>query len=484
MKRLSGLDATFLYSDTSTVFMHTLKIAIVRVHGNDPRPIGEQFREVMGDLLERLPAFRQRAVDVPFGLHHPVWCEDPDFDIEHHVERAVLTSPGTRVQLDEAIAKVAARPLPRDRPLWSITLIEGLSDDRVCFVAKIHHSVADGVASASLLSAIMAGDPNGDAASGRRRVRSLPGPIRLLWEALLDQPRHLGSLAPLAARTLLAARRAARARREHTYVPQPFDGPKTSFNGVLTSERAFASTSLDLEQVRKLKTAYGVSVNDVILTIAGRAVERYLAEQGEVYERPLMATVPVSSTAAGLRYVRGNRLSNLFTSLCTDEPDPASRVRSVRAAALAAKSVHNALGSSVMRRWAEFAPQIPYQVGFKLYSALRIAERHRPAANLIVSNVRGPAQRLFIGGAELCELISVGPILPGIGMNLTAWSYDGRVGVAVLADGVAVTNARAVVDGLQPALDELSEALIASANATRNTPSVRVVADNSSSSAA
>ncbi len=460
MNRLSGLDATFLYSETPTVFMHTLKIALLRVPEEEGKTTFQRFREVMSNLLDRLPAFRQRALGVPLGMHHPSWVEDPNFDLDNHVEHVLLEAPGSRVQMDEAIARVASQPLNRSRPLWTITVIEGLADGRVVFVAKIHHAVADGIASAALLSAVMTNDPDaGVNEIAQRKVRRLPSRLRMTWDALLDQPRRIGNLAPLVVRTLMAGRNLFAADPRKEGYTKPFNTPKTVFNGALSPTRSFASTSLDFSQIRRIKSALGVSVNDVILSIAGQAVRHYLADRGEEPDQSLVATVPVSSTAAGLRYVRGNRLSNMFTSLCSDEPDPAKRVRSVHEAAKASKAAHGAMGSKVMAQWAEYTPAIPYQLGFKLYSKLRIAELHRPAANLVVSNVRGPAQKLFVAGAELTELISVGPILPGIGLNMTAWSYDGQVGVAVLADGVAVPNAQLIIERLQPALDELTSCL-------------------------
>lgn len=460
MNRLSGLDATFLYSETPTVFMHTLKIALLRVPDEEGITVFERFREVMGGLLDRLPAFRQRALNVPFGLHHPVWVEDPDFDLDNHLGLVRLKFPGTRVQLDQAIGQIAAQPLPRNRPLWSIWLIEGLEDGRVAFVAKVHHAVADGVASAALMSAVMTPDPDATAPPARDRVaRRIPSRLRLMWDALADQPRRVSNLIPLLARTAMAARNVSTEDTTSDAFTRPFDTPKTPFNCALSSTRSFASTTLDLAQILTIKRALGVSVNDVILAAAGQAVSRYLTASGHPPDRSLVATVPVSSTASGLRYIRGNRLSNMFTSLCSDETDPVKRVEAVHEAARTSKAAHEAMGSRVMQQWAEYAPPGAYQTGFSLYSRLRIADLHRPAANLVVSNVRGPAQRLFVAGAELTELISVGPILPGIGLNMTAWSYDGGVGVAVLADGKAVPDAHEITGRLQPALDELTACL-------------------------
>src|SRR5690606_39423920 len=135
---------------TPTIHMHTIKAAII-----DPATVPggytfERFREVLGERLHLLPPFRRRVVEVPLGLHHPVWIDDPDFDLDRHIRRLVLDPPAGRREMDRAIASIASTPLPRDRPLWEIVVLEGLPDGRIGFVAKLHHALADGVAAAEL----------------------------------------------------------------------------------------------------------------------------------------------------------------------------------------------------------------------------------------------------------------------------------------------------------------------------------------------
>src|ERR1700741_3409371 len=152
MRRLSGLDAGFLYMETPTLHMHTLKISIV-----DPATVPggysfEKVTQVLSDRLHLLPMFRRRICEVPFGLHHPLWVEDGSFDIANHVRRITAPSPGGGRQLADVCSDVAGRPLDRSRPLWELWVVEGLEDGHVGFVAKIHHCVADGVAAAEMLA--------------------------------------------------------------------------------------------------------------------------------------------------------------------------------------------------------------------------------------------------------------------------------------------------------------------------------------------
>ena len=148
MERMSGIDAGFLYMETPTLPMHTLKVALLEPRrGPTTRPAG--IRRAMAERLHLLPPFRRRIVEVPFGIHHPVWVEDPEFDLDHHLRRIAAAAPGGMRELDAVVSRIAATPLDRRRPLWELWIVDGLADGRVAAVAKIHHAVADGVAVAA-----------------------------------------------------------------------------------------------------------------------------------------------------------------------------------------------------------------------------------------------------------------------------------------------------------------------------------------------
>ena len=155
MERMTGLDASFLYNETPTLHMHTLKYTVLDVSSVPGGYDFERFQHELERRLHLLPPFRRRIVEVPGGVHHPVWIEDPDFDLGYHVRRIGVPPPGGREQMDAVIADIASWPLDRTKPLWEIWMLEGLEDGRVGFLAKIHHSVADGVAAAAMLANVM-----------------------------------------------------------------------------------------------------------------------------------------------------------------------------------------------------------------------------------------------------------------------------------------------------------------------------------------
>src|SRR5438477_1627277 len=194
VERLSGLDASFLYNETPTLHMHTLKYTVLDVSSVPGGYDLERFRHELDRRLHLLPPFRRRIVEVPGRLHHPVWIEDPDFDLRSHVRRIGVPAPGGREQMDSVIADIASRPLDRTKPLWEIWMLEGLEGGRVGFLAKIHHSVADGVAAAAMLANVMATsadevDPPPPA--HRWHPDAVPSRLRLLVVAVGDIVRNL-----------------------------------------------------------------------------------------------------------------------------------------------------------------------------------------------------------------------------------------------------------------------------------------------------
>ena len=214
--------------------------------------------------------------------------------------------------------------------------------------------------------------------------------------------------------------------------------------------------SLPLADVKHIRECLGVTVNDVVLALVSGSLRRYLAARGELPARPLVAEVPTSTDAAGApRRRTGNRVSNLFTSLCTDVDDPVERVRRIHEVTAAAKEINRALGPDLYREWTDYAPPGPLPAFMRLYSRLRIADRLVPAVNVIVSSVPGPRRPLRWAGGRLRHLFSVGPLIEGTALNVTAWSYVDRLDVGVLTCPERVGSPREIVDGLAAALDEL-----------------------------
>jgi WS/DGAT/MGAT family acyltransferase len=465
MRRLSGLDAGFLYMETPTLHMHTLKISVV-----DPAtvPGGYSFdtvKQVLADRIHLLPMFRRRLAEVPLGLHHPLWIEDGAFDIANHVRRITAAAPGGVRELAAVCSDVASRPLDRTRPLWELSVVEGLEDGHVGFVAKIHHCVADGVAAAEMLAGIMLTDPDVAAAPVAPpppwRGEHVPSRWVLVLDALRVRLFGLLNVPGLLRRTVRGLRAAAR-RRKNADVspPAPFDAPNTLFNGALSANRLFVMTSMSLDDVKAVKNALDVTLNDVVLAVTAGALRRYLQRHGELPDKALVAGVPVSTRAGASEdeEFRANSVSNMFTALRTDIADPVERVRAISDVTKVAKEVHHALGADMLADWSELTPPRPFAAWMRTYSRFRLAERHRPPINLVVSNVPGPTVPLHIAGARLVSLYSMGPILEGIGLNVTVWSYLDQLNWGVVSTPEAMPDLWDFTTDLHDALDELTKA--------------------------
>ena len=458
VERMAGVDAGYLYMETPSMHMHTLKIAVI-----EPKETFtlERFEEVLAERLDRLPPLQRRAVPVPYGLNHPLWVTDTP-DTGHHVVTHTLPGPGGMRELESVVGEIAGTPLRRDRPLWELHVCEGMADGRVAIVAKMHHALADGIAANALLANVtdQAADPPGAEPVPAAPAVEPPGSTQVWW-ALRDAVRQIAFLPPLLWRTAAAVTAVARHRRRSTVtVPRPvLDAPRTSFNGPLSARRSFATCTLPLDDLKRVKQAHGVTLNDVVLAVVAGALRRWLAGRGEQPNGPLMAGVPVGTDSTdstdGAPRLGGNRVSNLFTSLATDVDDPSERLQVIARTTSESKVVQRTLGPTMLVDWVQFTPPAPFSAALRAYSRRRTAARHRPPFNVIVSNVRGPGEPVTIADARLTDLYSVGPILEGIGLNVTAWSYVDRLNVSLLTCPDLIPDLRSLTDHLRPALDEL-----------------------------
>ncbi len=431
MQRLSGVDSMFLYMETPTNHMHVTGVFLL-----DPKtsPVGFSFARVhamVARRLNRAAPFRRRVVEVPFRLAHPVWIEDPDFDLDYHVRRACLPSPGGRAELEDFVGQIVALPLDRHRPLWEMYVVEGLEAGLEAVVVKMHHAAIDGVSGAELSATWLdlQADPPLETNEDDWRPERVPSEVDLLvaaWAQLLAGPVK-------AARGVQRLLATALHLSEHNrdpgvlHPPLPFSAPRTSFNLAITPHRRVALGEVLLDDLKAVKNHFGCTVNDVVLALCAGALRRYLFARGELPEEPLVGFVPISFRAEDERLSAGNRLSAMLTSLATDVADPVERLRLIAAAMSQAKAQHSLVGADVLTDWTEFT--FPALIGraARLISSTRVFDRVRPAFNVTISNIPGPPFPLFLAGARLVGMYPLGPVVEGAGLNMTVMSYCGTV---------------------------------------------------------
>ncbi len=426
-ERLSGLDASFLYIETPTLHMHVLFAAVY-----DPQtvPGGYSFEKLRGTIEARIPeapVFRRRLVEVPFGLDHPLWADDPDFDIDNHFHRCALPDPGGVEQLCDFVSDVVGRKLDRDHPLWEMWVVEGLQGGRIAVVSKMHHATIDGVSGAELLGVLLDLEPTPrapqPAPAGDDHV---PSSFELLGQALVHRLVSPLDVVRMAWKTGSAVLGVARVRQDASgKAALPLSAPKLSINASVGSRRRVAFAAVGLDDVKRLKKAMGVTVNDVVLGVATSVLRRYLEAGDELPDQPLVAVVPVSVRPETAELRGSNKVSGMFVPLPVNEPAPLRRLQLIHESTKGAKEEHDALGADTLQNWAEHASPNVFAAAVRLYTRMRLAERHRPVANLVISNVPGPSFPLYLGGAELLACFPLGPVMEGMGLNITIMSYRG-----------------------------------------------------------
>lgn len=461
MQRLTGLDATFLYMETPSIHMHVASTAVF-----DPStvPGGYHFEKVKALVRERLPLlppFRRRLLEVPFQLHHPLWIEDPDFDLDFHVRRAALPSPGGPRELADFAADVMSRPLERTRPLWEMYVVEGLEEGHIAAITKTHHAAIDGVSGAELTANLLDMQPEpAPAPPDDWKPDRIPTDIELVGYAMASLSRQPVSAAKAARRTFEAAVNLRRRNRQPGLhpPPSPFSAPNTSLNTAITPHRKFAFSQVPLDDLKRVKNALGGTVNDVVLAVCAGALRSYLDGKGEHPDESLVAMVPISVRSEDQTGSMGNRVSPMLVSLETLVDDPVERLHAISEATRGAKEQDAAIGADTLTNWAEFAAPALAARAARLYSNMKLADRHRPIFNVTISNVPGPPVPLYSAGAKMTAMYPMGPIADGMGLNITAMSYMGTMNFGLNACRETIPGVWDIAHNLELSLNELLKA--------------------------
>ena len=279
MKRLNGMDAMLLYSETPNLHTHTLKVAVIDTARNRGEFSFESFRRTLGDRLQLLDPLRYQLVDIPWRLHHPMWLENCDVDLDYHLHRVEVPAPGGRRELDQVIGQVASTPLDRGHPLWEFHFVEGMADQKFALIGKIHHALADGVASANLLASAM--DPKEPTRFGSANVTTCVAPPRaeLLRVAGRDHVQQIAALPGVikdAASGFWRVRRRSRERVEQPEMARPLQAPETFINHVVSPARTLATATFSLAEVKETAKHLQITLNAVVLAMAAGALRELL----------------------------------------------------------------------------------------------------------------------------------------------------------------------------------------------------------------
>jgi diacylglycerol O-acyltransferase / wax synthase len=468
-EQLTGMDAAFLALETPELPMHVVGVLILDPAGGADFSV-KRLRQVVADRLHLMPPFCRRLVDVPLSLDRPYWHYETDIDLDKHVVEEHLAT-GDLHALGDLVGTIASKLLDRKLPLWELHVVSGLDGrpgdgSQVALIAKVHHSTLYGAAGAEFIAQLLDLSPEGadvpPAAAGDQAPA--PGRTEVLRRTAVAQVRRPLSIV----RLLVSGGRGAVGTvmsvtglvRRHGRAALPALAPRTAISGPLTESREGAFTALSLGDAKAVKEAAGVKLNDVVLAVVALALRRYLMARDGVPDRPLACGVPVNAGAGGSAGT--NTLATMIVALPVEELPPGELLSAVYDATVAAKEFVDVVGMSAVAGVADVTPPAMLSMVSWLTRTFGLESMQPPLANVIVSNVMGPPLELYLAGALVQAIYPLGPLLPGVGMNLTVLSNIDRLDVGVMSCPDVVDDVWELVQLLPGALADLKAAVVAS----------------------
>lgn len=466
MDQLSAMDAAFLYIESPAQPQHVLGILLLDPEGTQGVEPGtgyspERFRRALRERLHLMPAFTRRLATVPLNLDHPYWVADPDVDLGVHLQQRTCPAPGDQHALGRLVGELAATPLPRDRPLWRLWLVDGLEHGRVAVVAKLHHATLYGSAGADLMGQLLDLDQQGQqiAPGQLPAAESSPSGVSLVARAAVNTVRRpvrtVRRTAGMARRVGAIGGTLVDVVAQRVPAVLPFSAPRTPMNGPLTPRREVAFSRVPLADLQRVKNAHETKVNDVVLALVTSSLRRYLAARDALPTRPLVASVPKLASAGAVAGT--DNLSVLMVPLPVHLDDPVEQLRQIAQSTRTQKDMVDVFGPEMIGDAAEITPPLLMMSGSRLYDALGLSRLHPPLQSLIVSNMPGPPIPLYCAGARVEAVYPFGPLLPGCGLNVTVLSNMGNVDAGLLCCPDLVDDVWEIADGLPAALTTLLE---------------------------
>lgn len=452
MQRMSPLDASFLHIENDVNHMHIGSVAIFE----GPPPAFDSLVAMIAGKLILVPRYRQIVRSVALDLGRPIWTDDAHFNINYHLRRSALPSPGGDVELRNLVGRVMSQQLDRARPLWEMWVVEGLDNGCWALLSKVHHSMVDGVSATDLLTVLLDSERDpGPVIEDPWTPERTPRDIELLANALAER----ASSPYEALRTVRAAVRAPRqyaARaRDATRGLINMRGllrptPASTLNGPIGPYRRWSWARSQLSDVKKARAALGGTVNDIVLACITNGFRQLLLERGEPVDRVVRTLVPVSVRLPGERGSYNNRVSAVFAELPVGIDDPQQRLDAIRSQMKDLKQSKQAVAGEVLTSLGGFAPPVLLALGTRL--GTRMSQRN---VNTVTTNVPGPQLPLFAAGRRMLEAFPYVPIASQVRIGVAIFSYDGALNFGVTGDYDAAPDINTLCAGIESGLDEL-----------------------------
>lgn len=453
LRQLDPTDILFVAGESDRIYHHTAGLVILDTAAA-PRFDFTHFRNRVIKRLQRVPHFRWKLYEVPFGMDRPYWVEDTNFRWDNHFKRAAVPSPGDRSALAEVAGHIYSRHLDRSKPLWEMWYIEGLEGGKVAVMQKTHHCLMDGQGMQKLGELLSDVSPRARATPVPSEIANArPGAVPDSREISANAARHWARFPLAAARSLTSAIGPGVARRlgslKEDSNPKP-GLPKTFFNGEISAERGVVFRSLSLPDIKKIKRAFDVTVNDVILALVSSTLRSYLMLRGELPDESLRGSIAVSLRNSSDDEF-SNKVTNTNVTLATDQENPLARLQAIARDTAPAKNRARHGGVGIM----EIVQSLP---PVALHAMVNSVSPEQAMAmiggNLVISNVRGSPKPMYIAGARVECMYPVSILTAGMGINITCVSYCDAVDFGIALAPELFDKPWELADGLDTALQE------------------------------
>ena len=468
---LVGLDTWFLYGERHEAPLHIGATYIFAGTAEVKGGRGAQgLARTVEERLHLVPRYRQKLMWRPGNLGNPVWVDDPDFDLSFHIRRAALPRPGDDAMLRDYTARVFARPLDLDKPLWEMTVVEGLSDDRVAVVSKVHHAMVDGISTVDLATLLL--DPTPEPAKFGRPKRWKPRPAPTQSELLRNA---LENLSPFE-----AGRQFLRVRPNQlidAVMRSPWSaglqlamtwlrpGAPLFFNRPIGPHRRVHAVSVPLQALKKMKSSWGGTVNDAVLAVIAEAMSRWLFDRGEMVPESMRVFAPVSVRDESQRYALGNLVSAMVVEVPLAPMRPRDRMHLVTSTTGDLKRSRAAVAARTLTQLANWAPATLQGLAGRLMTS-QLRWSPQSVVNIVATNIPGPQFPFYTGGAKLIDVWPFVSIYHSLGLNIAIVSYNGAVSFGLLADRDLVPDLDAFARHLEQTVADYSDSAMATVKKT------------------
>ncbi|QNM85821.1 wax ester/triacylglycerol synthase family O-acyltransferase [Polaribacter pectinis] len=467
-EQISGQDATFLYADSPSSPMHIATLTIV-----EGSLKFDDFREMVASKLHLIPKFRKRLVNVPLKLDYPYWADDPNFDIDLHLNRLKLPDPANWKTLRDLTSNIFSSSLDLKRPLWSVYFIEGLDEinqipkGSVGIVTKVHHVMVDGSSGVGIMGLLFDKDEKAEDKKPAKPKpfdpEPLPDELSLLLKStysFLKNPLKIPKLVSETAVSMMKGKINAQLKNKRTFQKSAYPVPKTIFNGSVSPKRTWGTAILSFERINTLRKIMDVSINDIILAICAGGIRKYLEEREQLPVQPLVANVPISIRVKGEKQKMNNQISNMLVRIATHIKDPIERLEYIQEQTNLGKTRHKAVGAKSLAKMADAVPFGLANLAAGLYSKYNIKEFHRPPFNVTITNVPGPKGLLYLKGHKIVGIFGLTPVLDGFGLIIAAFSYNGQVTITTTSDAKTMPDADKFSRYIRDSANELEEIIL------------------------